>query len=317
MINRTLVRTKVVHTLFSYYHDGGKTPFTAEKELLKDFSDTYSLYFLLLDLVNELTHEAQVRIEEAQERALIMHEDYNPNPRFVNNLFAAQLFENKQLRNYIAERKLAWDVAHDSLSILYKQVVDSEDYKAYMAAETSSYEADKAIWRKLFCHVLAGNEQLESALEELEIALDGKNWGTDMDVIMSYVVKTIKRFNVENGAEQSLLDMFDTEEELAFAKKLLHAAIGHADEYAEMVSSKLRNWDAERIAYMDKIILTAALAELMNFPDIAIQVTLNEYIDIAREYSTESSPQFINGILEEILRELKEQNKLLKAVVIK
>ncbi len=316
MINRTLVRTKVVQTLFSYCHDGGKTPFSAERELLKDFSDTYSLYFLLLDLVNELTNEAQMRIEEAQERAQIMHEDYNPNPRFVNNLFAAQLFENRQMRNYIVERKLAWDVAHESLSVLYKQIVDSDDYKAYMAAEESSYEADKAIWRKLFCHVLAGNEQIEAALEELEIALDGKNWSTDMDVVMSYIVKTIKRFQVELGADQPLLEMFDTEEELAFAKKLLRTSIEHSEEYMEMVATKLRNWDADRIAYMDKIILNVALAELMNFPDIAIQVTLNEYIEIAREYSTENSPQFINGILEEILRELKEQNKLLKAVVI-
>ncbi len=316
MINRTLVRTKVVQTLFAFYTEGGKTALSAEKELMHSFSDTYSLYFLLLDLVQEITRTAQEKIEEAAERAQILHEDYNPNPRFVNNLFAAQLFENRKLRAYLTEQKLAWDVAHESLAQLYKQVISSPDYAEYMAAPISSYEADKNIWKKIFCHVFAGNEILESALEELEIALDAKNWATDMDVVMSYIVKTIKRFDVENGADQPLLEMFDTEEELAFAKKLLRTAIEHGDEYTELISSKLRNWDADRIAYMDKIILNAAIAELVNFPEIAIQVTLNEFIEIAREYSTEGSPLFINGLLEEILRELKERNQLLKAVVI-
>ncbi len=316
MINRTLVRTKVVQTLFSFYTEGGKTALTAEKELLHSFSDTYSLYFLLLDLVQEFTNLAQEKIDESAERAQILHEDFNANPRFVNNLFAEQLFENRALRNYLSEQKLSWDVAHESLAILYKQIVASEAYEEYMTAPISSYETDKGIWRKLFCNVLAGNEQLEVALEELEIALDGKNWATDMDVVMSYIIKTIKRFTMDNGADQPLLEMFDSEDELNFAKKLLRTAIEHADEYTEMITGKLRNWDAERIAYMDRIILITALAELMNFPDIAIQVTLNEYIDIAREYSTENSPQFINGILEEILRDLKAENKLLKAVVV-
>ncbi len=316
MINRTLVRTKVVQTLFSFYTEGGKTAFTAEKELMHSFSDTYSLYFLLLDLVQEITRIAGDKIEEDMERAQILHEDINPNPRFVNNRFASQLFENRRLRSYLSEQHLEWDVAHEALSQLYKQIVASADYADYMASDESSYEADKTIWRKLFTHVLGGNEQLESAFEELEIALDGRGWATDMDVIISYVVKTIKRFKPENGADQPLLEMFDTEAEVDFAKKLLRSSIEHADEYSELVSSKLRNWDADRIAFMDKIILNAALAELLNFPEIAIQVTLNEYIDIAREYSTESSPQFVNGILEEILRDLKEQNKLLKAVVI-
>ncbi len=316
MINRTLVRTKVVQTLFAFYNESGKTALQAEKELLHSFSDTYNLYFLLLDLVNEITTLAQVKIEEVQERAQILHEDYNPNPRFVNNRFAAQLFENRTCRKFLTEQKLAWDAAHETLNILYKQVVNSAEYAAYMTTPESSYEADKMIWRKLFCNVFANNEQLEGALEELELALDGKNWGTDMNVVLSYIVKTIKRFDADNGADQPLLEMFDTEEELAFAKRLLRMAIEHSDEYSELVASKLRNWDADRIPYMDKIILKVALAELLCFPEIAIQVTLNEYIDIAREYSTENSPMFVNGILEEILRELKEQNKLLKAVII-
>ncbi len=317
MINRTLVRTKVVQTIFSFNSERGQTAFTAEKVLVNAFTDTYRLYFLLLDLVNELTQLAVEDIEQEMQRAQIMHEDYNPNPRFVNNRFAAQLFENKTLRHYLQEYHLGWDVAHESLNILYKQIKGSTIYQEYMNSDISSYEADKVLWRKLFCFILADNSDLENALEELEIALDAKNWGTDMDVIISYIVKTIKRFDIDKADEQPLLEMFDTEEEFNFAKSLLHASIEHANEYNQLVASNLQNWDAERMALMDKVILQVALAEIFTFPDIAVQVTLNEYIDIAREYSTENSPHFINGILDQILQQLKAENKLLKAVIIK
>lgn len=316
MINRTLVRTKVVQNLFAYGSNEGKTRLTTEKELLSAFSDTYNLYFLLLDLVNELTSYAQQKMDEAQERAVAMHQDYNANPRFVNNRFAQQLFENRTLRHYLTEGKLCWDVAHDALAPLYKQITESDFYGAYMSSDDVSYEADKAVWRKIFCHVLAGNEQLESALEELEVSLDGKNWTTDADIIISYVVKTIKRFREENGSDQALLEMFDTEAELGFGKKLLRNAIEHSEEYEKLISGSLKNWDAERIAYMDMVILKVAIAELMSFPDIALQVTFNEYIEIAREYSSESSPQFVNGVLDEVVRRLKQENRLLKAVVL-
>lgn len=316
MINRTLVRTKAVQTLFAFGSNEGKTRHTAEKELLSAFSDTYNLYFLLLDLVSELTSYAQQKIEEAQERAVAMHQDYNANPRFVNNRFAQQLFENRTLRRYLTDQKLCWDAGHEALAPLLKQITESDFYKEYMASEESSYEADKAVWRKIFSHVLANNEQLESALEELEIALDGRNWTTDADIIISYVVKTIKRFREENGSDQPLLEMFDTEAELDFGKRLLRTAIEHADEYEDMIAESLKNWEAERVAYMDMVILKVALAEITAFPEIALQVSFNEYIEIAREYSSENSPQFVNGVLEETVRRLKNENKLLKAVTL-
>lgn len=316
MINRTLVRTKVVQTLFAFGSNEGKTRLTAEKELLSAFSDTYSLYFLLLDLVNEITSFAQQKIDELQERAVAMHQDYDANLRFVNNRFARQLFDNRVLRSYLADQKLCWDAGHEYLALLYKQICDTDFFKSYMAAEESSYEADKAVWRKIFAHVLGGNEQLEGALEELEISLDGKGWTTDAEIVISYVVKTIKRFKEENGADQPLLEMFDTEAELNFGKKLLRTAIDNADQYEDMISENLKNWEAERVAYMDMVILKVALAEMLTFSDIALQVTFNEYIEIAREYSSESSPLFVNGVLDEIARKLKQENKLLKAVTL-
>ncbi len=314
MINRTIVRTKVILTLFSFFQNADKTIHTAEKELLRSFSDTYNLYYLLLDLVNELTSYAQTKIDEGVEKAQAMHVDYNPNPRFVNNRFAAQLFTNRRLRRQLEEHKLGWDTAHESIGLLYKQLVESDIYKEYMSSAESSYNADKTLWRKLFTFLLPDNENLETALEELEVALDGSCWMSDMDVVMSYIVKTIKRFQEDNGADQPLLEMFDSEEELQFAQRLLKFAIDHSDEYAALIEEKLKNWDADRIAFMDMIILKTALAELFCFPEIAVQITINEYLDIAREYSTDNSPQFINGILDEIVKEQVAKGNILKTL---
>ncbi len=312
MINRTLVRTKVVTELFAFYNDGSKTKLTAEKELLHSFSDVYNLYFLQLEFVNYLTSYAQQRLDEAVEIAAAMHKEYSVNSRFTQNRFAQQLFENRILRRYVEEEKLSWESAHAAVETLYKQITDSELYKEYMASSESSYEADKTLWRKIFSQILADNPQMEEAFDELEVSLDASGWVTDMNIVMSYVVKTIKRFREENGADQPLLEMFDSEEELDFAKALLRDAIANGDKYDKMVADCLKNWDPERIAYMDKIILTVALAELFSFPEIPVQVTLNEYLDLAREYSTENSPQFINGILDEIVQRQRKQNSMLK-----
>lgn len=284
---------------------------------MRSFSDTYNLYCLLLMLVDELTDYARKRIEEGQEKALAMHIDYNPNPRFVNNRFADQLFQNRQLRHIAEDQQLSWDSAHEAIASLYKQITETDIYKDYMSAQESSYDADKTLWRKLFTFFLPDNPTLENALDELEVSLDGSGWTADDNVVMSYVVKTIKRFNEDNGADQPLLQMFDHEEELTFAKKLLKETIAHSEEYEKMIEDKLKNWDAERIAYMDMLIMKTAIAELFAFPDIAAQITINEYLDIAREYSTDNSPQFINGMLDEIIKEQTKQGKMLKGLAIK
>lgn len=316
MINRTLVRTKVVQTLFAHYYEEDNTLLGAKKNLLNSFSDTYSLYMMMLDFVNEMVSAAEDRIAFEEERAKVRHEAYTPNLNFVNNRFATQIFNNRQLRAYMDENHLGWDVAHESLRLLWKQIQDSDCYQDYMKIETPTYEDDKQIWRKIVTDVLADNDELTTALEELEVALDRKDWTTDANVVLSYVVKTIKRFQEENGAQQQLLEMFDTEEELNFGKQLLKAAIDNHDEYTALIEEHLKNWEISRIAYMDRIILLTALAEIITCPNIPLEISMNEYLEIAKEYSTEKSHQFINGILDEIVRKLKKENKLLKAVVL-
>lgn len=317
MINRTIVRTRVIQTLFAYYKDSEKTQLTARKELLKSFADTYDLYFVLLDFANELTLYAQQQLEEQIARARATHSTWVPNRRFVNNRLAQQLFDNRALRAHIQEEKLSWDSGMPAVIDIYKQMIDSDFYRRYMEADECTYEDDKRLWRHIYQYLLAGSESLTDALEEMEVVLDKTNWTTDADVILSYVIKTLKRFQEDSTPETELLPMFDSEDELQFATELLQAALKGHEQYEQMINSHLKGWEADRIAEMDRIIIEAALAEIIEFPQIALTVSMNEYIELAKEYSGEKSYLFINGILNEILREMKQNNSLFKAATLK
>lgn len=313
MINRTMVRTRVLQTLFAYYKNPDKTRLTTRKELLKDFADTYDLYFMLLDFANQLTAYAQQQLEEQCARARATHSSWTPNRRFVNNRLAQQLFDNRALRTRIAEQKLSWDSGMPAVMDVYKQLTDSDFYQKYMQAEQCAYEDDKRLWRHIYQYLLTDSDVLTDALEEMEVALDKNNWTTDADVVLSYVIKTIKRFQEDSTPSQELLPMFDDDAEVNFATELLDKAIDGHEQYEQMINSHLKGWEADRIATMDRIILELALAEVIEFPQIALTVSLNEYIELAKEYSGEKSYLFINGILNEILREMKQDNSLLKA----
>lgn len=314
MINRTIVRTQVIRTLFAYYKDGDKTVLTAQKEMLEGFSNTYYLYLLLLDLVNELTHYAETRIELAREKAVATHTTYNPSLNFVENKFASQIFENRQLRNHLEESKLSWEAAYNNIELIYKEIVATDFYQQYLKEESPSYESDKQLWRKIYSEILPKSVNLENALEDVELAMPNHNMflAADLNIILSFVIKTIKQFKSDSDKNFALLDMFKSEDELDFAKQLLSSAIENREQYAALIDGKLRNWDPERVAYMDRLIMQVALAEILTFDNIAVEVSLNEYIEIAREYSTDSSPAFINGILDQIVFDLRRDKAMPK-----
>ena len=314
MINRTLVRTKVLQTLFAYYKDGEKTPLTARKELLNSFSSTYSLYMTMLAFADELVTYAEEQIAENKQRAIITHQEYVPNYRFVQNKVSRDLFNNRRLRNYMEDNHLRWDTGMNGVIAIYKQLLQAPFYQEYMQLEYPTYEDDKKLWRKIYGTLLIGNEDLYSALDEMEVSLDQHGWTIDIDQILTYIVKTIKLFKEENGDEQPLLEMFDSEEELAFAKDLLRLTIENADEYRALIAKSLHNWDAERVAYMDQIILLVAISEIVNFNNIALEISMNEYIELSKEYSSDKSYQFINGVLNNVVKELQKDNVLFKVI---
>jgi N utilization substance protein B len=212
------------------------------------------------------------------------------------------------------ENHMRWDTGMNGVIAVYKQLIQEPFYQEYMQLEAPTFEDDKMLWRKIYGNLLIGNEDLQAALEEMEVALDHHGWTTDVDQILTYVVKTIKQFKEEYGDEQPLLEMFASKDELAFAKDLLRLTIENADEYKELISKSLRNWDAERVAYMDQIILLQAISEIVNFNDIALEVSMNEYIELAKEYSSDKSHQFINGVLNNVALELKKENVLFKVI---
>lgn len=304
MINRTMVRTRVVQTLFAYYKDTDKTVSSARKELRKSFADTYDLYFVLLDFANELTAYAQQQLEEQVGRARATHTDWTPNRRFVQNKLAQQLFDNRALRARMQEQHLSWDSGMPAVMEVYRLMTESDFFRQYMEADKCSYEDDKRVWRHIYQHLLTGNETLSDALDEMEVVLDKTNWTTDADVVISYIIKTIKRFKEDSDPDTPLLEMFDNEEELSFATTLLEKTIEGHERAEQLINSHLKGWEADRIADMDRVILETALAEILAFDDIALTVSLNEYIELAKEYSGDKSYMFVNGILTEILREL-------------
>lgn len=317
MINRTMVRTRVVQTMFAYYQDSDKTLLSARKELNKCFADTYDLYFLLLDFINELTAHAQRMLEDQQARARATHMSFTPNRRFLQNRLAQQIFDNNALRTRVQEQKLSWESSLQAVSDVYKRLIESDFYMEYMRAQECTYEDDKRLWRQIFQYLLAGNETFYDALDEMEVVLDKTNWVTDADIVISYVIKTIKRFKEDSTPQTPLLEMFDNEDEIRFAEQLLEHAIRGHEQYEVWINSHLKGWDADRIAYMDRIILEVALAEITSFDEIALTISLNEYIEIAKEYSGDKNYMFINGILTEILRDMKHQGTLLKAETLK
>lgn len=313
MINRTLIRTKVVQTLFGYYQNEDSLPSEARKQLLRSFADTYDLYILLLDFASALTTYADEQLQERIARAQATHTPFTPNRRFIQNRFAEQLFTNRRLRHELEERHLSWESGESAVKAVYLSLVGTEWYKQYMEQPESSYDEDKRLWRKIYSELLPANEAVLSALEEMELELDHFTWVTDLDVVLSYVVKTVRKFRKDGGVDQELLEMFDSEDDLNFATSLLRNAIEHRAEYDKLIDANLKNWDPERVAWMDRVILLVALAEICNYPEIALQISLNEYIEIAKEYSGEKNYFFINGILDGIIRQLKREDKLLKA----
>lgn len=314
MINRTLVRTKVVQTLFAHYKGSDHTSLSARKTLLNKFSSTYSLYMMMLSFADELTTYAEEQIAENQRRATVLHQTYNANRNFVNNRIAQQLFNNRRLRNYMENEHLRWDVGMSAVEYTYKMLIDSPFYKEFMELEAPTYEDEKTLWRKIYGTLLLESEELTSALEEMEVALDHEGWTTDIDMVITYVIKTIKRFKASDGDELPLLDMFGSEEELTFAKDLLHWSIEQSEENKSLIAKSLQNWEANRVAYMDQIILLVALAEIRNCNEIALEISMNEYIEIAKEYSSDKSYVFINGVLNRIVNDLRADNQLFKVI---
>ena len=192
---------------------------------------------------------------------------------------------------------------------LCDQIEESTIYKEYMRSDDDSYDADRELWRKIYRTLIQSNEDLDAILEEKSLY-----WNDDKEIVDTFVIKTIKRFDPANKANQELLPEFKDEEDRDFAVKLFRATILNADSYQRYMSETSRNWDFSRLAYMDVVIMQIAIAEMLTFPNIPLSVTINEYVELAKLYSTPRSGGYINGMLDAIARYLIETGKMLKQI---
>lgn len=306
MINRKLIRVKIVQLTYAYYQNGHHNMDTAEKELLFSLSKAYDLYNYLLGLIVAITQEERRRVDIATRRAEREGTE-TPSQRFAFNKFATQLEENKQLNLFMEDKKMSWENDVEAVRKLCDQIERSPLYQEYMMSDAEDYETDRELWRRIYRTLIQGNEDLDAILEE-----KGLYWNDDKEIVDTFVLKTIKRFDPANKADQELLPEYDDTEDREYALKLFRSTILNADTYQRYMSETSRNWNFSRLAYMDVVLMQIAIAEMLTFPNIPISVTINEYVDLAKLYSTPKSGGYINGMLDAIARHLVDTGRLLK-----
>ena len=307
MINRVLIRTRVVQILYSAHLCENKDLQRIESEFVLSLQKSYDLYFYLLSLLLELTETYSKKVEQGKAKLLPSYEEKHPNLCLLQNKFILQLKENWQLNDYLGKRPLSWEEHTSFIRKTLDAILNSDIYLSYSKGSDHGYEADREFWKRIFKQFIENNEELESILEDESIF-----WNDDVDIVLSFVLKTIKRFEESDAGGYKLLPMFKDDEDNAFAIKLLRESLLNATEYNELVARYAKNWESERIALMDQLIMQIAIAELIHFPNIPVSVTLNEYINIAKVYSTQKSSSFINGILDSIVEDLKKEKRIIK-----
>lgn len=308
MISRRILRIKVMQTAYAYFkHDGGSSLKKSEKELDFSINKSYELYHYLFLLLTELSDYAQSRMDIARQKRIPTEADLNPNTRFVDNAIIRQIRENKSLLRYLDTCKLSWKNNPELIKGLYGSMIESELYKSYMDSQSHSYKKDKEFVIALYKDIISEYEPLYQLLEEQSVY-----WNDEGEFVISANIKTISKFKEQMEDNAPLMPLYKSREDEEFAKKLLRKLILNHSDYAELIRKFSKNWEVERIAFMDILLMQMAMAEAIEFISIPVKVTLNEYLELAKYYSTSRSSVFLNGILDKIFAYLKENGQIVK-----
>jgi transcription antitermination protein NusB len=307
MLNRRHLRIKVMHILFSFYRSEGKEVAAARKDLEKSIQEMYSLYITYLGVFNELLDYANYKIEQAKNKKLATQEDLNPNLRFVQNKVLAQLSNNQSVLNKIDQFNISYLEIEEDIKRIYRNILASEEYKVYMALESSDYNDDKAFVRKIFKKYIANYQPFLSYFEEKSVFIVD-----DVDIVCSMILKNIKEFKEEDADTNHIYTIYKEDEEEEFGKVLLSKTISDFSWSSKIIEDKIQNWNSDRLASMDYLLIQMALTEAKEFASIPLKVSLNEYIEIAKYYSTPKSGVFINGVINQAFNELKESGEVVK-----
>ncbi len=297
MINRRLLRVKVLQLLYAYYKNQNNTLVASEKELFFSIQKSYDLYHYLLLLPVELVAVAEKKIGIAKSKIVPTHQDLNPNTKFIGNKLIKQLAENVQIHAYASSHSISWLALQDDVKILYESFIQSDEYVEYMNSQEHSYREDQEFVLGFFLKFLVYNEVFYAHMEEKSIY-----WNDELDFVISMVAKTIKSFHEQGDKYVSIMPLFKDKQDEEFAKLLFRKAILNREKYMKMIEEKTKNWDLDRIAFMDILIMQLALTEIHEMQDIPVKVSFNEYLEIAKYYSTSKSNHFINGILDKLVK---------------
>jgi N utilization substance protein B len=304
MISRRLLRIKILQILYAHFNAGGSSIGKAEKDLIFSIQKAYDLYFYLLLLIIAIRRHAGSRIELARNKKLPTYEDLHPNTRFIDHQVIRQIEESPEFTRYMSEHKISW-VNHPGLiKSMYRKLLEAPYYKKYMELPTSNYDDDRQLLVDFYSDELESDNMFYEILEEQSIF-----WNGDIEFVIIRVIQTIGEMRPD---KISLFPLYKSADDREFASRLLHESIVHQDEYHKLIGEYVDNWDIERIACIDSLILQMAINELIEFPSIPVKVTFDEYLELAKYYSTPKSSVFINGLLDKISADLTQKGKIIK-----
>ncbi len=308
MLNRRHLRVKVLQALYAYHQSDDKEIKSHEKSLLTSVDKVFEMYIWMLSLINEIVQYAGRDAEERANKHLPTADDLAPNLKITANRFITSLLQNKDYLAALKKYKVAWDFDPELTKSLFSLLKNSQEYKDYLQKTDDTLHSDKDIIKYIFKKVILKSSLAEQVFEDRFIF-----WPVDKDVLQALIAKTFKNFSSDNPQENHLAEVTGNwVEDREFIVDLFEQGIRYNKPYQELINAKTTNWEPERIAMMDTLLMKMAITEFINFASVPVKVTINEYLEIAKEFSTPKSNSFINGILDKILFDLKADNKVRK-----
>lgn len=307
MLNRRHIRTKVMQVIYALKRSEDLNLASEERFLVSSMDSMYSLYLLMLSLLIKVHDKAKDQQEKSQQKHLLTSEDLNPNMKFIQNTLLVQMSESESLKNAFERYKIQnWELDNEYVEVIFRSILESDIYTAYMDSN-SSFNNDRQCIVDLFKEVIAPNEKLYDYLEDRNLT-----WLDDLPVVNTALVKLLNKAKENSSDNYFTPKLFKDDEDKEFGVELLRYTVQNLEAYTEEISLKTQNWDKDRIADIDFVLLQMAICEFHEFPSIPTKVSINEYIEIAKEYSTPKSNVFINGVLDKIVKEHNENNTLNK-----
>ncbi len=295
-----------MQVLYGYFSGNSDNPYNAEKEVVFSIQKSHHLFFHLINLIIEVSDHSFQKIENARQKKLPTQEDLNPSTRFIDNKVVELFRKNSQMQKFLKDHPYSWKQNEEIVKKIYQQITSSGFYNEYMTTPAIDINKEKRIITEIYTEIIAKSEDIIQSLEE-----DSIFWNDDFEFIISYIVKVISGIK-ENEKSIRLPGMFSHPEDEKFVKDLLLKTIANHDENEKMISSFTRNWDVERIAQLDILLMEMAITEFLCMPEVPVKVSLNEYIELSKYYSTDKSWAFINGVLDKIIESLRKEKKIEK-----